>query len=466
MDVNLHLSFFMGINSMSIVTINKSTNDSLSHFYYEDRANFITWAFGIVVKYDWTRRFVSNFNGSLTSTQTRSQPTDWNYRWRMRNHLNATTNLVGTKYRVRQSGSNNFISLHWTGKAGTDGLWHPGYYWELRGWVPQMMNPPPDPGLLSLANADRDAKLQYLKQVRKNYESFQGLTFLGELGETIHMLRHPLSALGEGLSDYLRTVKKRGNRTPASSLNRMITGTWLEKVYGWAPLIGDIQNIGQAIDDHLNRYDDSFERVVGYGEEVFEPGSWQYFEPTQTGSSWILTQKERDLKKVIVRYYGQAFRAALQSSDLVTMTQNLGLGLNAFVPTVWELIPYSFVADYFTNTGNLIDAITTNTSGVKWTSRDYVKIGAKETAFDSFRRNTNYMPDSVVRDLSMVAKVSNSIVERRYVERSWLSAPPTVGLSDFQWKIPGVGSTKWINLAALAAQQISTQNFLQKKLGR
>jgi len=180
---------------MGIVTINKSTNDQQAPWYFEDRADFVTWAFGIVVKNDWTKRSQSNYSGNFTSTQTRYQPTNWNYRWRMRNHLNATTNLVGTKYRVRQSGAHNFLSVRWTGQSGIDGKWYP-YYWELRGLIPQPQNPPPDPGLLSLANADRDAKLSYLRQVRKNYESFQGLTFLGELGETVHMLRHPLSALG------------------------------------------------------------------------------------------------------------------------------------------------------------------------------------------------------------------------------------------------------------------------------
>lgn len=33
----------------------------------------------------------------------------------------------------------------------------------------------------------------------------------------------------------------------------------------------------------------------------------------------------------------------------------MGLTIQEFVPTVWELIPYSFVVDYFTNIGDVVN---------------------------------------------------------------------------------------------------------------
>jgi len=443
---------------MSIVYVTKTADVQFTN-YYEDRADLIVWSGAVVILYGWTKKFNTSWPTKYTNSQQRAQPTDWNYRWRIRNHLNATTNLYGTKYAIEKDGSKNNFAIRYQAKnpkvAGNP--WR-DMYWEFRGMFPWTRNPPPDPSSVSLIDADRDAKLQFLKQVRKNYESFQGLTFLGELGETVRMLRHPMSALGKGFGDYMRTVKKRANRSSLPGLNSMISGTWLEYMYGWAPLINDIGGIGQLLNDQLERYEDSFERVYGSSEVEFEPSSWSLEYSTQNGP-WIVYMKERTKTKAFVRYYGQAYRAALTGKDWTT--ENLGIGLRSFVPTAWELIPYSFVADYFTNTGNLIDAFSTNTSGVKWTSRDYLRIGSMETAFSRVYRNTTTQPDSTVRDYSATGALSNHILQRRYVDRVWLTEPPIVGLQDFQWKIPGMGSTKWLNLTALSTQQRETQNFLR-----
>lgn len=54
------------------------------------------------------------------------------------------------------------------------------------------------------------------------------------------------------------------------------------------------------------------------------------------------------------------------------------------MPTVWELIPYSFLIDYFTNVGDVLQALSTDTSGVH---------GLWKTEIWESKRDINIIPD-------------------------------------------------------------------------
>jgi hypothetical protein len=43
--------------------------------------------------------------------------------------------------------------------------------------------------------------------------------------------------------------------------------------------------------------------------------------------------------------------------------------LAGFVPTIWELLPLSYVADWFTNIGSTLEAYAFNTGAVSWFSK-------------------------------------------------------------------------------------------------
>jgi hypothetical protein len=48
------------------------------------------------------------------------------------------------------------------------------------------------------------------------------------------------------------------------------------------------------------------------------------------------------------------------------LSQELQLDLPHFLPTVWDLIPYSFVVDYFTNIGDYLSGLSLRFSDVSW----------------------------------------------------------------------------------------------------
>jgi hypothetical protein len=53
------------------------------------------------------------------------------------------------------------------------------------------------------------------------------------------------------------------------------------------------------------------------------------------------------------------------------LLRSAGFTLKDFVPTVWELIPLSYVADWFFNIGAVLDAWAFNQSQISWQCMTY-----------------------------------------------------------------------------------------------
>jgi hypothetical protein len=44
-----------------------------------------------------------------------------------------------------------------------------------------------------------------------------------------------------------------------------------------------------------------------------------------------------------------------------------------FIPAAWELLPWSFLADYFTNIGDILSSVTVSTTGLAYVNRTEIK---------------------------------------------------------------------------------------------
>lgn len=297
---------------------------------------------------------------------------DW--RQRLANNQQCTTSLTATEYTLESS---RWAVHHEFFPKPSTQVFVPTYksYAMFGDFIPDPVsgfNSPLDK--VSLTLADNIAKAKYLSNIQSNRTAFQGGVFFGEIAETLHLIKSPLSALQHGLGSYLNTLKKRRSgfqRLPMnnrlSRASKMIADTWLEYSFGWRPLLMDIDGAMQALARISTNERFAGAPCIGHGSDKFVK-SHQI--SVASAGSHKHTALQTDTFEVFVKYYGWLGHDFASTSSWNTQ---LGFTFEQFVPTVWELIPYSFLVDYFTNIGDIIYGITTNTTGLNWTGRTQVE---------------------------------------------------------------------------------------------
>lgn len=308
--------------------------------------------------------------------------------------------------------------------------------------------------LADVSFEDNNAKAKFYKKLHDIQVAFQGEIFVGELRETLHMLRRPASALWDRNLGYLAALRKAKRRDP-KNWTKTLGGLWLENAFGWQPLINDCKDAYHAYErlvqpdkEETIAINASFRRWFDRSSASlltgFRPGdlvlmgsnSCQYWFNTSS----ILTQINT------VRYKG-----AVRRQTRATKWDNLGLfGFNAteFVPTVWELLPWSFLIDYFTNVGDLLQCAITNTDSLTFVNRTTIK----ETLWRGCVTSTDIKPPGYSSGnwyvLSADKSSWNWSIRRRKVSRE-----PNVGISlpTFQLSFD-LSDGQLGNIAALLSQ--------------
>lgn len=300
---------------------------------------------------------------------------------------------------------------------------------------------PVEPSLPSFPSLDLNARIKFLQKCRSSQRLFQGGVFLGELRETLNMIARPGAALRQGIGAYLAEAKKVARRNHYTDRGRLLTKTWLEYSYGWRPLFRDIDAGMEALATVNHTIPDI---VVGLARDtVANP---PYYRTTGGGGSVLGTALFREQWTGSVRYLGCV---AWESKNKAREWESpkWGLTLSDFVPTVWNLIPYSFIVDYFSNVGDVLDASSYGKVNLRWGVKSVrlnssVQMGRQLTSFNGLGPTESPIGASINCTLSQLAKWS--------FQRTLLDSV-SVGLNDLQLKVPGVGDwRKWANLAALA----------------
>lgn len=195
---------------------------------------------------------------------------------------------------------------------------------------------------------DRVVQTALQNALNRMKPQFQAYTFLGEMRETLHMMRHPALALRNAITAF--AVKARRYRKKSRNVreyHNAVANSWLESSFGWQPLIGDIRSGAEAFAQLSER--PRYSSFQGSSTETFTQPE---FLSTSYGAGIAIYVFEKSSQTISARYSGK-IRLHAGSSDVY---RGFGLEWQEFVPAGWELIPGSFLIDYFTNVGNLIDA--------------------------------------------------------------------------------------------------------------
>jgi hypothetical protein len=224
------------------------------------------------------------------------------------------------------------------------------------------------PGVLQKSQDQATRKLY--GKIRQLHSQFEGGVFAGEIRQTIRMLARPAAGLRKGILQYSNYVRnlKHGKKLPKGVLQKMVADTYLEYVFGWMPLMADIRDATKAYKRLLDDVDPERFRVKGYETSETTSGSSTLNVPPGT---WFLSRTLNQIMYETV-YYGAFKPSAIdrrKDPSIARVMELSGFDLKSFIPTLWELTPWSFAIDYFVNIGSLLAAATTDTSGVSWLNR-------------------------------------------------------------------------------------------------
>lgn len=147
----------------------------------------------------------------------------------------------------------------------------------------------------------------------------------------------------------------RVERNRGSDLLQLAAGTWLEYTYGWKPLLSDVyaqaENLANYLTNHQNVIREA--RGTAKGENTTKTVD------TVSSSDWeVWTEAVMKTRySYVVRY-----KVADPNGSIPQI-----FGLNNPLSVAWELIPFSFVADWFLPIGDFLEGLT-STSGLEFHS--------------------------------------------------------------------------------------------------
>jgi hypothetical protein len=217
-----------------------------------------------------------------------------------------------------------------------------------------------DPGLLgyapgmtlytvmgSIRNAVAWGNAADLRTLNKLAEQVKGHAFDGginiaEAGRSYNMILKNLRSIGSSLvnlkrgnvSGALRALGQSGNnRRPLQA--REVSGRWLEMQYGWRPLVDQAYEAGRALESFTRQRVVRFSASNKRSKLIDLSGT-----PSQYHVWSTLT-------------YSRKYVAELRED----MGVGRSLGLTNPAAVAWEIVPYSFVVDWFIPVGSYLSAL-------------------------------------------------------------------------------------------------------------
>jgi hypothetical protein len=265
----------------------------------------------------------------------------------------------------------------------------------------------------------------------------QGLEDLAQARQAVDLFSIPFSGIRKATASFLSKAKQISSSKKGSGFGKALledlSNEWLKYRYGIMPAINDFNAAVKALSE---RQDDSQQRVTSRASSSI---SGNRHTSGMFATSGLFCNFDLD----IVSHC----QVRAMSIDLYrrTVVRDLGLHFDQIPVTLWNLIPFSFVADWFVNAGNYINAVVPR-HDVKHITSCYTT----ETVSDIMYRITNV---TQTLGTSFVTKPTGLLhVKWKRKERvPGLPSPSLVVVRDFRFdKLTRMGDA-----LALIGQQLA-----------
>lgn len=197
----------------------------------------------------------------------------------------------------------------------------------------------------------------------KNQEVMLPVTLL-EAGKTASMVHsravqivESVRALRKGnLRRFMNHMGLSPSNTREKSFNRdfgkhpkeTAANAWLEYQYGWTPFMAEVRGAFNLLADAVDQNSDS-RPGVARGRSRFPRVTKVNYPNSNIGCPYSTVYADWVVTDTMENYVRCTWRFRVKGSDLPTR-----LGLTNPAEVVWELVPYSFVADWFLPIGDYL----------------------------------------------------------------------------------------------------------------
>lgn len=289
--------------------------------------------------------------------------------------------------------------------------------------------------LPTFSSNDRNEMLAKLLERVKGH-SFNMAVNLAQTGQVADMVVSNLGKLGRSVmalkhGDFATAARQLGASPKPSRLKSTdISGRWLELQYGWLPTLSDTFEACKAFEAISN----------GPSKSRFSVKRSQT--GTQTINGTTSAEKQRLGQKRTLTY-------TLELAEELSFARQLGL--TDPLSVAWELIPYSFVVDWFVPIGTYLS----NLSQIPVLKGRWMVTECKSTTGVTGFRTTAPLPYCGAhpsKQYTGITHYANAKYSCEEITRTALSSPPTVPAPRVELSGAVHGKRVW-NAIALAAQR-------------
>lgn len=201
--------------------------------------------------------------------------------------------------------------------------------------------------LASRPDIDQIALDRVKRRLRNTQNDFNSLVPLAEIKE-MRGLIHSVSNSAFTLVGGLLELKKGRIREAA----RKASDLWLTWSFGVSPTISDIADLSGSIQTYLSESGGKNVHVASSKEDTWRSSGGVI---NANVSQYVAGRGGTRFEHHYKCSYTGAFLMPVHGGNDYGLAKHLGFDFGQIIPTFWELVPYSWIVDYFTNAGTYLE---------------------------------------------------------------------------------------------------------------
>lgn len=267
------------------------------------------------------------------------------------------------------------------------------------------------------------------------------------VAQTATRLANCLTALRKGR--FSNAMKHLGLEPSPRKFSQSLAENWLSLQYGWKPLLMDVKNSAELLaQTHMGK---PYDLIVRRNYTVESPSLDVIKRIIDGGGGQIADVQWSFSKRVTTAKVKLHFRV---TNEFIRGGKQLGI-TDPFL-LAWELLPYSFVVDWFLPIGDFLER-TNYDSGLTYLGGCTVEHTVQQVSLKAVAGNYNLVVGGLNYD-GNVENYSDGLTTLVKFDRNALSSPPRPVLPSF--KDP-ISTTHVLNALALLRVASQPKHFLR-----